>query len=720
MKIYSMTATFGKLNNQTLTLQPGLNVIHAPNEWGKSTWCAFLANMLYGLETRVKTTKAAIADKERYAPWSGSPMSGRIDLNWNGRDITIERWTKGRTPMGEFKAYETASGLPVTELTATTCGEQLLGVERSVFLRAGFLRLADLPVTEDESLRRRLNALVTTGDESDSGDVLAQKLKELKNKIRYNRSGLLPQAEAEREELEQKLTQLRSMQQQCQELQQRQETLAAQISLLENHAQALEYAAEEERNQRIAQAMLRRDTAKEQLTQCEKACAGLPAEAEATKAMERLQTLHRQSMELDLQQQMLPTAPQKPETPARYQGMTGQAAMEIAAADWAQYEKLEAAKKQFSKITTLGGVLGIALGLVMLLCAVLLKLPQLTDGLLLWGGALLAAAGVAVLVTGAILSKERQKKIEVLFDRYPNLPANLWRQDAKAYGDRMDAYAAAMAEHEEKLAALCQKRMSFAEQIQELTQGQPISSCLQKWEEVSRKWTELENARRAFAAASDHAETLSAMAKPVSKPEMPDEMTLSSQQTQQMLEQAQTELRLLRQRFDQYQGRMESMGQEAQLQEKLDAVVGRIAKLTEYYAALELAQGTLAAATAELQRRFAPRISQRAQTFFERLTGGRYDRLTMAQDLSLSAGTGEESVLRTAQWRSEGTADQMYLALRLAVAGELTAHAPMILDDALVRFDDVRHEAAMKILKEEAERRQIILFTCQSREEVYM
>ena len=44
MKIYSMTATFGKLENQTLTLQPGLNVISAPNEWGKSTWCAFLVS----------------------------------------------------------------------------------------------------------------------------------------------------------------------------------------------------------------------------------------------------------------------------------------------------------------------------------------------------------------------------------------------------------------------------------------------------------------------------------------------------------------------------------------------------------------------------------------------------------------------------------------------------------------------------------------------------
>lgn len=180
MKIYKMTATFGKLEHAELTLQPGLNILTAPNEWGKSTWCAFLVAMLYGLDTRAKTTKTTLADKERYAPWSGNPMAGRIDLNWNGRDITIERRTKGRVPLGEFKAYETDSGLAVPELTAANCGQQLLGVEQTVFRRAGFIRQSDLPVTQDEALRRRLNDLVTTGDESGTSDKLAKNLRDLK------------------------------------------------------------------------------------------------------------------------------------------------------------------------------------------------------------------------------------------------------------------------------------------------------------------------------------------------------------------------------------------------------------------------------------------------------------------------------------------------------------------------------------------------------------
>ena len=142
----------------------------------------------------------------------------------------------------------------------------------------------------------------------------------------------------------------------------------------------------------------------------------------------------------------------------------------------------------------------------------------------------------------------------------------------------------------------------------------------------------------------------------------------------------------------------------------------RIAKLEETYAALVLAQDTLAAAKAELQRRYAPRITKRAQKLLSAMTGGRYRRLTMQEDFSLQTGTEAEDTLRDALWRSDGTMDQLYLALRLAVAEELTPKAPLVLDDVLVRFDDGRMQAAMKLLREMAKDKQILCFTCQERE----
>ena len=49
-------------------------------------------------------------------------------------------------------------------------------------------------------------------------------------------------------------------------------------------------------------------------------------------------------------------------------------------------------------------------------------------------------------------------------------------------------------------------------------------------------------------------------------------------------------------------------------------------------------------------------------------------------------------------------------------AEELTPEAPLVLDDALVRFDDKRMAAALGILREMAKDKQVICFTCQDRE----
>ena len=69
MVINKLDATFGKLDGQALTLTPGLNVISAPNESGKSTWCAFIRAMLYGIDSSERQKAGYLPDKTRYATW---------------------------------------------------------------------------------------------------------------------------------------------------------------------------------------------------------------------------------------------------------------------------------------------------------------------------------------------------------------------------------------------------------------------------------------------------------------------------------------------------------------------------------------------------------------------------------------------------------------------------------------------------------------------------
>ena len=92
VEIQEMRATFGKLQDQTLSLKPGLNCIYAPNESGKSTWSHFLRIMLYGLSTR---ERGDLADKNRFAPWSGAAMRGQLQVaDGNGTSLTLSRDTR--------------------------------------------------------------------------------------------------------------------------------------------------------------------------------------------------------------------------------------------------------------------------------------------------------------------------------------------------------------------------------------------------------------------------------------------------------------------------------------------------------------------------------------------------------------------------------------------------------------------------------------------------
>ena len=209
------------------------------------------------------------------------------------------------------------------------------------------------------------------------------------------------------------------------------------------------------------------------------------------------------------------------------------------------------------------------------------------------------------------------------------------------------------------------------------------------------------------------------MVTQVDAPQTPDELTCTKEETAFRLAELAREEAALQHKKGSFMGQIQTLGSPEVLNQQLAAVQRRIAKLEDTYAALTIAQETLTDASNELQRRFAPKIAEAARQIFARITGGRYDRLILEQDLSVNAASQDEDVLHGTQWRSDGTADQLYLSLRLAVAAELTPQAPLVLDDALVRFDDTRLESVMQLLKEQSQEKQIILFSCQDRETQY-
>ena len=700
-----MTATFGKLQHQTLTLKPGLNIITAPNEWGKSTWCAFLVAMLYGIDTRTKTTKTAIADKDRYTPWSGLPMEGRIDLNWRGRDITIERRTTRRIPLGDFSAYETKTGITVPELTAANCGQLLLGVEQSVFCRSAFIRHGDLPVTQDEALRRRLNALVTTGDENDAADRLAVSLKELRNKIRYNRSGLLPQAEEERTRLEATIAELEELENRCSSCTADITDLKDAIGLLENHLQTMEYASAQENAVRVSAARETLTKALQTVQQHEATCKTLPSAEEARQQLSKLHRLQTQWAALQPQIQQIPPEPQAPVVPEAFDGMSIEQAKKMLQSDIKDY--VAANRTTVASILIFVGILGFgATAILLILKAYLFAVVS-------------GCGSLAALIWGAFEKSTMGKLAKSLQNKYGTKDHSRWALPLIAYEKQYRQYITAAKAYREASGNLQVQISTLNNLLDALCGAESPDAMLDRLNRTIAAQDAYAAACREAERAQSHLDALNATAKSTTKPMFPDELTLSEEETRRYLADYTARLQRTENQLGQYQGNIHALGDRATLQQQLEQKRCQILKLENTYAALVIAQETLVRAKEELQQRFAPRITNRARQFMTGMTCGRYNDLIMDSEFSLRAASAEEDTLRDLLWRSDGTVDQLYLALRLAVAEELIPDAPLVLDDALVRFDDSRMKAAVEILRDLAQNRQILLFTCQGREESF-
>ena len=170
-------------------------------------------------------------------------------------------------------------------------------------------------------------------------------------------------------------------------------------------------------------------------------------------------------------------------------------------------------------------------------------------------------------------------------------------------------------------------------------------------------------------------------------------------------------------------GRCRAIGDAAELKAGLAQKRAELAQNQGEYDAISLAMEALQHANTALQSRFSPALSRRAGELFSRLTDGKYESVLLDRTFSAQAGEAGESISHDAQLLSLGTLDQLYLAVRLAICESVLPEGdppPIVLDDALVRFDDARCRAALDLLLEESKSRQILLFTCQHRESAYL
>lgn len=717
MHILEMQAAYGRLRGDSLRLEPGLNLIYAPNESGKSTWCSFIRTMLYGLPTR---QSGPLADKNRFAPWTGEAMQGRMDLETGGQRWTVLRDTRrASAPMQNFACTYTGTAQPVPEVNGQNLGETLLGVPREVFQRSAFIGQSGLAVSQDPELERRIAALLSTGQEDVSYSESYDRLKKQLNRRRHNKTGLIPQLEQEQARLDDALRRQTELSAQLENAREQQCTAQTRVEELEQRRAQWEALGKQEalRQWRAAQEDLA--CRHQQLTALQQLDGNLPDR----------DTLARMQAQLELLEQAGGTL-----TQARRIAQQRQTEARETQEAWSAHplypsdeNQLRQQAESMTAPTGPGKTLPIAAGL--LLCAAAAALALLPAPAKLIAAAIGAAAAVGLFLYYMVSRRRAAAAAQTVQTR----KTALQRQTEEYLRLREDAR---QAEDAARTAA------ASAEGLTQQLQGQLVTLLAQ----VQPFWPEANGAdgvRVALTAALRRREALDgaalqvqqaqircdAMSRHLPQPPLPDpeetlpRPVLSREQINAALPQIRNQLREARSRVDSLTGQLRTMDSPESLQAQRDQCTRRLEALQAEYDAIALAMEALTQANTVLQTRFSPALGAETARIFSAITGGRYDKVLLDRNLSLSAQPAGDAMPRALSLLSQGAGDQLYLAVRLAICRMVLPRdkaAPLILDDALANFDDQRLAAALDWLAEESRTRQILLFTCHRREGDYL
>ena len=631
MKIRKMTATFGVLDNAVLEPGDGLTVVTAPNEAGKSTWAGFLKAMLYGIDTRERDKTGFLADKTRYQPWSGAPMSGEILLEWEGKDITLRRFPVRSNPFGGFEAVYTASGDPVPGLTAVNVGERLTGVSREVYQRSAFVGQGGAAIGASGELEARISALATSGQEDVSYSAVERTLKDWRNRRRANRSnGLIPQLEEKRSELDAALRETEQTKRRKTEAGQELDCLREKRRELQSDLNIWERIERHDLNRRYGEAYLEWEEARAAIPE------DRPHPVFGSMTGDEVWNFAQEK--------------QKDREAAIGENRRREARREA-------LEKTVREQKMTALLESIVAVAALLIGI----------------GVALWSktwAPLFALGGIAtaaLILAAASLRREKLNRRELDGLRPVQVPEGEdWLSQAAAYQTAL---------------------------------------------------TKAEQAKAAEAAARRRVEDLAAQGG-----QLTDTLELlyppaqSKAATAAQLAAVERELERCRDELARAEGVLAHLGGGADAEARRAELDGQLAQRLEEYDALTVALDALSAANAALRERFSPALNREAGETFAALTGGRWPRLSLARDFTAQAVREGETLPRSWLALSAGTAEQLYLSVRLAVCALTAPDVPLVLDDALAAFDNVRCARALEYLRDVARDRQILLFSCHSRE----
>ncbi len=682
MKFLQAQGHFGVLDGQKIRFGDGLNVLYLPNEGGKTTLCNFLRVMLYGLNTSRRDGKNQLSDKTKYRPADGNPMSGLLELEWQGRRIRISRQTgKGNAPMQEFSAHYVDTGEVCEQLTAKDCGRVLTGVSEEGYQSTALIDGQDQSLSAAE-LGERMLALSTTGDSAMMYASAVSQLDRWRNALRgTGNRGRYAQVEADIAQLTQSIGRLDELSEQI-------ENYEAQIPSAE---------------QRIAEAETEHQQATEDFTLLFVAKREA-AERDERRAREKLALLRAELPPLGVLADAERAATQFEEAQKAYDDAQADQAEVVA-----NYQKwkddIDQTEDEYSNsqrsrsdihIRGWSMILAVVLGVL----AVVSLLGVIPFGPLTpYMPYLFSVCAVIALIVTFVGSTESLDSPPMDFDE----------ERVKLDRRRQSAISRA-AQTEEQLE---KARAAFRAQAQRVAPEIPEGEDSRALEHIRM----LDEKKRVYLARKREHDDLTEHYLNILDATGPQGAArLHMDETKGAVDTARQACSALHEAIAACRGKAEEIGKREELCALRERLEEEKESILWQLDAIRLAKESLVRANAELTGRVSPQINKLAQEYMKTLTAERYTAMQLYTNFEVTCRRDNSAVEMDKLRLSTGTRDQLYLALRLAVCKVLLDNpdesVPIVLDDPFVNYDDQRAACGMKLLREIARERQVILLTC--------
>ncbi|NQX66292.1 AAA family ATPase [Paenibacillus alba] len=196
-----------------------------------------------------------------------------------------------------------------------------------------------------------------------------------------------------------------------------------------------------------------------------------------------------------------------------------------------------------------------------------------------------------------------------------------------------------------------------------------------------------------------------------------EEMAEHIQSLQNQLADTLRQTNELREVMGKLAGQIEKLEQGSEQADKLlqaEDYRTKLGQQVDQYAVAVFASQLMKKAREVYEQERQPGVLLRASDYFAQMTNGAFAHVKAPfgeQRLVAIRANGQS--VETNQL-SRGTAEQLYLSMRFALVEEYAGKAvlPLVMDDILVNFDEVRMESCLRVLADISRRHQVLLFTC--------